>query len=195
MKYLKSVEKKVLHFPKGDVTLIPVDGTDSDEEMYFDWWLEEMKKRKLVLGVYQALPIDILDQIPLHVERQLKTKKRWDTYDLLPAKQYRIDRVVHWSPRVYKMGLLKPYYASDSALQVYSEENPDAFHLVFLRLGIFIQAVKLRPSGKKKGTKNHLFRSTFTPLRFTRTDTGKQRRVIHYSPIITIDEYLKQWHL
>lgn len=234
------MENKVLQLPKGDIILHPVEhfgrlkrnvkkgipGNDSDEEGYFDWWIAEMKNASLVDEIYQASPITLLDEIRLNTEVQLKTKTRWDSISLLPEKKYLMDRVVKWNKSF--RGNLKEYYFNGDSVQVYADQNSEAYwyatmyqgdfysfvdikppfqgknaktpgwnfrqHLSLLKLGIYIQPVVLFPSGKKKATKNHLFPTTFTPLRFTMTDGATKRRVIHFE-VKTIDKYKEKWHL
>lgn len=61
-------------------------------------------------------------------------------------------------------------------------------HLMWIRHRIYVQKVKLFPSGKKKATKNHLFPATFTPDRYFITDANRGMRKIHY-PITSFKEW------
>jgi len=186
------------------------DQADSEEEVYFSWWLEEVIEAGYVAACgYQAVKYDLSPSQLYDVDTQLKTKIRTDKKTLLQPHTYTPDFSIVWN--VAARGLF--YYSisdrkglSKTPLTANSEDHydtsvidikPPAFRhgasfmalfkvnqkWVYEKYGVYVQPVVLVGSkNKNKRVTTGLFPTTFTPERYLLTDKEKKKRILHYEP-------------
>lgn len=199
-------------FDKGDIQKF-----DSNEEIYFTWWLEEAKKHGVVKrAVHHPEPFQLLDSVKYEVEIHLATKVRYEERELLKGMSYTCDFYVEWDKRFqnYVYAIIDrpirnnsvPFFAQefeteDGIIHASYIEVKGTFggkhkseamstmmrKMCYDKFKIFVQMIKI---GQGSG-KGYFFESTFTPMRFLRTDGGSMQRKMHYRPLI-VQEWIKR---
>ncbi|HPS30187.1 MAG TPA: hypothetical protein PLZ43_08025 [bacterium] len=167
----------------------------SDEELYFSWWLDELKEKGIVFRWYYE-----------NKEFILADKAFFDSKTLLQEHGYTPDFTICWTPD-YRPARI-PIKLSDRLALVslvdvkggYSNNfNDMRFPLnqkwMYQKFGLYVN--KIIPvsgfrinSKKEKVLKKCLFSETFTPKKYMLTPTGKER-TIHWK-VRTIDQFLEE---
>jgi len=76
---------------------------ESNEEMYFSWWLDELKKHGYItLLKYQPKSFKLFDGATIGFIEQLKTKTKERTVKLLVGHEYKADFLIYWSKELHK---------------------------------------------------------------------------------------------
>ena len=169
----------------------------SDEELYFSWWLDELKKHGVVLNWrYEHLPYLLSPAVDEVVGGKVK--------NVLKAHSYTPDFEIMWSLKYTdKVGIkLRKEGIMSSIVDIKGEYarnfNDTAFPInqkwMFYKYGLYVNKVipvaGFRINSKKqKVLKKCLFSETFTPKKYLLTATGKQR-VIHWK-VRTIEQFLE----
>lgn len=180
---------------------------DSDEELHFSWYLDELKRHKAIIGYeYHPKPFSLSEKV---THKFLKTGKRISRETeafLMHPHKYQADFMIYWQaewegrlfmcldgllslnyPFITNMGRLGiPYSVIDVKGMFAGRKNNSAvtFPLdqkwVYQRYKIYVQ--KIIPK--------ELFKETFTPENYLYTDVTRKKRKLNYTPI-SIGEYLK----
>jgi len=158
-------------------------GFDSNEEMYFDWWLKEILDLRLYESIhFHPITYSLSSMTEYPVVRQLKTKVKKETRCLLEKHVYTPDFAIVWHEKAKNylfrdveddspLGGKIPFFAqrmSDGKYHTMVEIKPDydmhnmtrEFKInqkwVMDKYSVFVQLIKT-PS---------FFKKTFTPNRF-----------------------------
>lgn len=199
-----------------------IDGTryefDSPEEMWFAWWLEELKRYGVIVSwQYQAKTWVLSNPCNLLWEVQGARKMLQKSKCLLRAHSYTADFTVQWKNADFINVENERWVESDgNDLRVKPPYKPDAIMLVCnddLVSYVDVKGGFVRGHSKseafevKRGImweqhgeyinrivpysakKPCLFKDTFVPQRFFMTDKGHQARKIHF-PVRRIEEWL-----
>lgn len=186
-----------------------LNGKDSKEEVYVEWYLQELKDAGIIKEFwYHPEVYQIADNVNKMVIVQKKTKSVEKITTFKRGKTYKPDFRIQWN---FDCGCLnnvisKYNFISDHTVQVFGDgyfyskpsyisdidvkpkfsirDSDEAkFSLiqsvVLCKFQIFVQKVEF----------GHLFSKTFTPQRFFLTDSGRQTRKINWKPI-TLQEFL-----
>lgn len=181
---------------------------DSMEEMYFAWYLHELKEEGFILRwKYQPKPFNLSDSAKYDYLIALKTKTKTIRKTLLKPHQYTADFMIVWSdkainiffknPKSFGDPMKFPFMARyvDSKLKAWQSiidvkgtfnqhESWTKFSIaqkwVWQKYQIYIQ--KIEPV--------KLFKASFTPKRYLLTDKKKRHRKFNYTPI-SLHQYLK----
>lgn len=174
---------------------------DSQQEMYFSWWLQELKdngyiKRwnKSSIKFSLSLPIKVYDV------------EQCKNYSLLQGHVYTADFDIIFEDKARgiffnHIGNVKPKNliiknTGNSNLCVIEIKAtgrgvtklrshitfPINQKWVYHRYNVYVNEIEI----------TNLFYYTFTPFRYLYTDTGRQKRKIHF-PVFTLEEYLEQF--
>lgn len=191
---------------------------DSKEELYFDWYLQELIHAGIVTDYkYQPKPFILSDDVHITAVKQLKTKVKEQEQKVLSGHQYQADFLFYWSddaPLAFFTNLLMPVPDSFknfpfianfslkknkfySVIDVKGNFNQnDAWRRfsidqkwVYQKYGILVQ--KIIPAPQSNGLpKSALFPNTFIPKRYQLTDGYKAKRKIHFKYRL-LEEYLE----
>jgi len=180
----------------------------SKEEVFFDWWLDELIEAHIIMGVkYQPKSFVITEPVKVAMLKQMKTKTTPFFKHLLYSHVYTADWIIDWHPdheqqwtwshrepttrynnpfSAYRRsdGLMRSVIDVKGTFNGKNNTSATTFPLnqkaVFDKYNILVQ--RIVPS--------KLFEQTFTPLRYTFTDTGKPGRTIDWK-VRTLEEYLE----
>lgn len=76
--------------------------SDSSEEMYFVWYLEELKKHGFIKNFkYQPKPFLLSEEVKAKRIVQLKTKTSYKEYTFLRPHSYQADYLIQWDNKGY----------------------------------------------------------------------------------------------
>ena len=167
---------------------------DSNEELYFSWWLEELHDNDLMLEYKRGSEFLLSDPVKATVEVEYQTKKRKETKRKLVEKHllnghiYTADfNVLFRRSFAEKCG-----FNHNSGLAIIEVKNDyDANNMtrlfrvnqkwIYQKHGIIVNLVKI-PS---------LFKKTFTPARYLLTDQTMKPRKLKYKPK-TLKQFLEE---
>jgi len=161
---------------------------DSDEELYFSWWLDELVKADLIIEYKRGSEFLLSDPVKVMAEKQLKTKTKLVEKHLLSGHIYTPDFNVLFRPSFAS----KCGFSHDSGLSIIEVKNDyDAKNMTRLfrinqkwvakETGIIVNLVKI-PS---------FFKKTFTPERFLLTDQTMKPRKLKHKPR-SLTQYLEE---
>lgn len=180
---------------------------DSKEELYFSWYLDELKDAGYI-EKYESQPESYVLSAPLFYEydKHLKTKTKTIVKKLMQEHIYTADFKIVWSEKARniffnteanRVDLTKaPFIAADGNAVSIVEIKPlfDQNNMTRLftinqkwlcqRHGIYAQKIIV---DKKNG--KGLFAETFTPIRYLLTDKSLKPRKLKYTPKI-LTEYI-----
>jgi hypothetical protein len=192
---------------------------DSNDEMYFHWYLMTLKEHNFILE-YELQPKPFILSEPV-VSQYVKPMKRVENktleYTILNGHIYTPDAQIIWNPRVAKNVLYKDAYTFP-----FLDINPDEIKercdtLPFIAT-CGVSYVEIKPAhdfqnmtrlvklnqkwvfDKYKDfvniiTPQKLFNETFTPSRYFYTDKSPKERKINYKNIKTIDEFIREHNI
>jgi hypothetical protein len=178
---------------------------DSQEELYFSWYLEELaNKNVIVKWDYHPKPFILSDRIIHTYSKKLKTKSIIKDSVILNDHKYQADFLIHWNPEwngLIFMNLDEDLYNRDFVFIAQGNNNFSVVDVkgtfsgphnnsavtfpldqkwVYQKYGIYVQ--KIMPS--------YLFKESFTPIRYLLTDESGRARKLDYKPI-SITQYLE----
>lgn len=188
---------------------------ESKEELYFNWYLEELKASGVIIGyAYHPKPFSLAENI-MHQWIDHKPKRDIEKFYLLMQEhKYQADFIIVWNEKyhkkVYNMILdpvdlrksafianrmksgrvasivdVKGNYSQNDAFRRFSTDQK----WVWSTYKIYVQ--KIIPFPNSKGLpRSALFPNTFTPRRYLLTDKNQTIRTIKWKTI-SISEYLK----
>lgn len=150
-------------------------GYDSMEELYFSWWLDELKESGKVVEYQRGISIELCDSKYTMVEKQLKTKTKQVKKHLLDAHIYTCDFIAVIKPEFFKkMGFefngcvcyfeVKGSFDFNNMTRLFRINQK----WVYDYSGKFINLVKVPD----------IFEKTFTPKKYLLTNkSGKERKI------------------
>jgi hypothetical protein len=168
---------------------------DSNEELYFSWWLDELLEAEIVLKYNRALPIQLSEPVKRWEHKKYITKVRKEERlksvqkTILQAHIYTPDFVVLFRPNfAEKIGLdcvntglaiieVKGNYDSNNMTRLFKINQK----WVYSKTGELINLVKVPD----------IFEKTFTPKKYLLTDKTKKARRINFK-VRTLEEF---WRL
>jgi len=179
---------------------------DSDEEMYFHWFLLELKNKGYVEHINlnpQSFDLAAPAKFSISIIKKLKTKTKIIEKEakLVSGKSYTPDFEIIWSEkakgifigneeeflsekvlfyankRLYSCIEVKPLFNMHNMVRLF--ETNQAW--VYSKHGIFVQKV----------IPQVLFKKSFTPQRYFLTNGAKKERKINWQPI-SLDNYLNK---
>lgn len=170
---------------------------DSKEEIYFLWWLMDLKERSIISN-FTSHP-KTFELIPpseyLHVKRMKKTKDKIIRATLLPALEYTSDFMIEFDVASHEEGFTYNLNYEDTPVGAHTNRGKicvDASRMAWVDVkgGFSVYNNHREFAIKQKITKNvlgiyvqkveplSLFKYSFYPKRFYLTDRGRQRRKI-----------------
>ena len=178
--------------------------TDSDEEVYFSWWLDELQAAGLIERYTYNEDVFLLsDKVDNTYQEQLKTKVKDKSENLIKKHIYTPDFAIYWNDKAkgifFGEGKQSNYpfiLVKDSISYVETKGDFDFNNMTRLftvnqkwlydKEKTYINLLKI--SSKK----NSFFDKTFTPKMYTIANKSKQKRKLHYKPKI-LNSYLTQY--
>jgi len=185
---------------------------DSDEEMYFYWWLKELKERGFIKHIeLQPSPFSLSESLKSSYIEQLKTKEKTSSEELMPKHIYTADVFIIWTEyALNKFTTLidsKIKKTSSRSMQfIISQKNDkgDIYSFVEVKPSFdqnnMTRLAKLNQKWvyEKHGIYVNIvipekhFNKSFTPARYFFTNKSKVARTIKYKNVITIDTFFKE---
>lgn len=177
---------------------------DSKEEVFFLWFLQDMKKAGFIDNYkYQPVAIELTPKQTYKFKKVMKTKEKIVDKHLLHPYRYTADFEIHWNTSA--KGLFYeninevvedsnvPFFANSLGKRSISIVDTKASYnlkdsnrrfsstqkVLFLLKNIYVQQI----------VPQKLFEKTFTPNRYLMTDKGVKLRTIHFK-IKTLKEYI-----
>lgn len=193
---------------------IDLEKFSSNEEVYFYWYLQDLKRLGFVESFsYESEKIPLGEDVYEEEVVQMATKVKVEQRPLIKERQYTPDFIICWDVSALGVfiriigdpnGNRNAYFIAGEDLRSVIEVKPlfDQHgktavarmirDWVWYQHRIYVQVViptaKVGMRGKVT-PQNALFPSTFTPLRFFRTDKGGANRKILWEAK-TIEEYI-----
>jgi hypothetical protein len=185
---------------------------DSNDEMYFHWYLMTLKEHNFILE-YELQPKPFILSEPI-VSKYVKPMKRVEDkilkYTILNGHVYTPDAKIIWNPNRAK-GILYDNFIFDID-NIPTTERHDTLSFIAI---LDISYIEIKPSHDFQNmtrlvklnqkwvfdkykefvniiTPQKLFNETFTPSRYFYTDKSSQQRKLNYKNIKTIDEFIRQ---
>jgi len=161
---------------------------DSNEELYFSWWLDELKELGLVVDYHRGLPFLLSPAVKFTVDKKLKTKTVKVQKHIIDDHIYTPDFVVEFNNVfINKAGL----YHTDGIAHIEIKGNYDFNNMtrlfkinqkwVYAKYGVLVNLLKV-PT---------IFTKTFTPARYLLTDKSGKPRKLNWTPK-TLKQYLEE---
>lgn len=167
----------------------------SKEELYFSWWLDELKSKGYIKKYeYECESLELAPPLQNSYTEELKTKTKEKSETLIREHIYTPDFKIFWTEKAkgvfWDSGRqnIWPFRQVGEDLTSYVEVkggfdsgNMTRLFIVnqkwlYSKLGIFVNLVKI--TNKKGG----FFDKTFTPKRFMTTDLTNKPRKINHNP-------------
>ena len=187
----------------------------SDDELYFSWWLDELKYFGFIHSwEYESETFTLAEPHKLKYLKKMKTKSKEMEHKFLEKCEYTPDFKIFWNNKskdIFYYDCFEKYISDPKELPYFcAKDNVSRIEIKpsfnfqgktdqaiikikwLMQLGTPVQLVVPTPSVSKVGKispKNSLFPNTFLPERYMFTDTGKQYRKIKYD-FVTLKEYL-----
>lgn len=170
---------------------------DSDGEVHFIMWMEELKQNGFIKDYKRGETIVLSNPVTNTYTSQLKTKSKVNNQNILMSHSYSWDFTIEWTDLgikhfVNKFGEKweKPFIINSESTSFVECKPPFDFQnmsrlatlnikWVWEKYKIFIQLVK----------NIELFEKTFTPKAYLVTKNGKNRKLQHN--VRTLEEYLQ----
>lgn len=185
---------------------------DSRDEIYFSWYLEELKQAGYINGyVRDVAGFQLSDTVKFSWIKEMKTKEKEQSYTLLHGHVYTPDFVVFWNEKARGVFFVEQGYKAEARekcmflaqkynnkLCSYIEIKP-SFDMqnmtrlfsvnqkwVYDKYKVFIQ--KITPASRDAKC---WFAKTFTPKRFLTTDKSDKLRTIKFN-VTTLEEFVNK---
>lgn len=177
---------------------------DSDEEMYFYWWLEELQEAGYIKKiVHHPMPYKLSDPVIGVYEKQLKTKVKNESEELMKGHIYTPDFLIIWNEKArgvfyehqcsynrrkeknslkYLIGNtatvieVKPLFDQNNMSRLFKINQK----WVYDKHGVFVNMV----------VPEKWFNKTFTPNRFLTTNKSGKARKIKYKNVISLKDFV-----
>jgi len=184
---------------------------DSNEELYFSWWLDELIEKGYVLDYTDAKTYQLTNGLYLEYTKVKKTKTVIKSQTLLEPSEYTPDFEIKWHKNALGIFVNPPIQAILDGNKARHDTIIGKFDKsLFIKSAEFL--VEIKPSydrhnmtrlvqlNIKQMMQQHrifvnlvkipdLFIKTFTPKRFLYTDSGKLERKINFK-VTTLEEYI-----
>ena len=186
------------------------EGLDSFEELYMSWYLEELKQAGFV-DSYQYTPktFSLSEQVQYTQVEELITKTKQSERTFMQGHSYTPDYLIKWSTRAYNVfaktinatvkkkhekvffwsnftdtGYTLSLYTYIDVKPVFDMQNMTRQFIInqkwlYDKHGIYCQKV----------IPEHLFKKTFTPERYLKTNKSGRDRKLKFEPV-TLNEFL-----
>jgi hypothetical protein len=193
--------------------------TDSIDEVYFEWWLQELKDNGYVESYHRAKSLTISDNITSDYSVKNKTRSVIVTKNILQPIVYTPDYVIVWTDKANGIFFLDIYGSSTLTKE---KDKPLLYHKIWAQQfgNKYVSIVDVKPSVNQrfvKFTSSHTFvvkqallyktlcifvdkikvislmKSTFTPDRYLRSDKNTTVRKIKFN-IKSLQTYLSEWY-
>lgn len=171
---------------------------DSDEEVYFVWWLEEMVKNGFINQWSRAREFELSKPVKREYKKKLKTKVKKELEHVFSGSNYTPDFEIEWNKSAvgkfvtnWESDFKKKtrFYCNGNLISVVeikgSFDNRNMTRLVnqnikwmFQLYNIPVQLVKVP----------NIFKETFTPERYLKTNLSNRERKINFE-IKSIKKY------
>lgn len=168
----------------------------SKEEVYFSWWLDELKREGYVKEYrYESRTLTLMNEVKLPWTKQMKTKNKVEEHHLFSATTYTPDFEIIWTEKAFGVFcdgvpcVERPYFMATDHNNLLTEgitlvdvkgdhsagasrgnfsqySFPYKQKMAWMTLGLYVQKV----------VPVKLFRETFVPKRYFMTDGGGQAR-------------------
>lgn len=186
-------------------------GFDSDEELYFSWYCEELKQSGIITEyIYQPESYVLSEPIKVEYEKPLKTKSKTVSVTIMQGHSYTADFKLVWSDDVrgvffepftsyiknapfianqdqfgkwYSVADVKPFFDKNNMTRAFIINQK----WLMQKFNVFCQKIIL--INKNLNSRDFLFNTTFTPERFKLTTVSKKPRKIAWSPK-TLSEFV-----
>jgi len=183
---------------------------DSNEEMYFFWWLLELKEKGFIKEIeLQPTAFPLSSSISCEYEQQMKTKSKIVSEEIMKGHVYTTDVFVIWN----KNAIDKFTTLIDSGIRK-KERSSLQFIISQEKGGVIYSFIEVKPSFDQNNMtrlavinqkwvwekfKTYVnivipekhFNKTFTPGRYFFTNKSKVPRTIKYKSVLTLSEFLK----
>jgi hypothetical protein len=182
------------------------DGTPyaSDEEVYFSWFLEELKEAGFIKEYrYEQRVMDLFEGLNGQYIKYLKTKERMETFRMLTKRVYTPDFEIVWEPKAEgifynELECMLPadkraYFVAQNGVTLVEIKPPfDMANMTrhvkalidwtWQRFNIFVQLVIPVPriSKGKCSPADAQYTVTCIPKRYLRSDGGGKMRKINF---------------
>ena len=189
-----------------------LNGKDSKEEVYVEWYLQELKDAGIIIDFWYHPEVYTLSNPAIEsytVRKQLKrsVKTISKTRAFHRGHTYRPDFRIRWNFKTTILESICKRYVVTTDLSVFVNGSGYFFSNDFMSDIDVKPAFNKRTADKttfsinqslvlnkyriyvQKITEEELFEKTFTPKRFLMTDSGKQMRKINFN-VRTLEEFL-----
>lgn len=174
------------------------DRVDSDEEVYFIWWMEELYQAGYITKYERAETYELSPSIKRPYSEQLKTKMKHGQQHVMHGAEYTPDFKIHWTEKAMDVFVTifshhkkkqtifycDHYLCSIIEIKGMFDRN-NMIRLVTTNIkwlydkqGVFVHLVKMPK----------LFKDTFTPKRYLKTNKSQTSRTIKWS-VKNLEEY------
>jgi len=153
---------------------------DSDEELYFVWWLEELKQLGYILSWRRSKAYSLCDKVKRGVDIVLKTKTKQGEQHVMNGAYYTPDFDIEWTPKA--LGVFVSYFGNRVKSDVMFYCGLTLRSVVEIKgmhdrnREIPLYTLKIKWLFQKYGIYVHLlkmpkiFKDTFTPARYLTTN-------------------------
>lgn len=174
------------------------DKVDSDEEVYFIWWMEELYQAGYIEMYERSRTYQLSTPIKRDYLHKMKTKSVDRIQHVMHGAEYTPDFKIYWTPKALNVFITKFHTFDKKETIFYCEEDltsiieikgmfdrNNMIRLVttnikwmFDKYRVFVHLVKMPK----------LFKDTFTPERYLKTNKSQSSRSIKWK-IKTMEEY------
>lgn len=145
----------------------------SKEELYFSWYLDELKEQGLISGYEYEIEPYVLFESFTYYDQQFKKKINIREHIYTPDFIIYNNKTTWLSDHIETKGSFDKH----NMIRLFSINQK----WMMQKYGIYVQ--KIIPS--------KLFKSTFTPKRYLLTDSGIKSRKINHE-VVLLEDYIKE---
>jgi len=193
--------------------------TDSIDEVYFEWWLQELKDNGFIKSYHRAKSLTISDNIEALYFVKNKKGSSITKKNVLQPIVYTPDYVIIWNEKANGIFFLDLHGASSIDKE---KDKPQSYFKIWAQKfnDVFVSIIDVKPSVNQKFVKftsSHTFvvkqallyktlcifvdkikvislmKSTFTPDRYLRSDKNATVRKLKFTPK-SLQNYLSEWY-
>ena len=149
---------------------------DSNEELYFSWWLDELVKAGPVIEYQRGSSFSLSEPVKIWVEKELKTKTKMIEKHLMNGHIYTPDFIVLFRPSFAEKCKIHTQTGGISFIEVKGDYDAQNMTRLFSINKKWIYQVHGKVINLVKIPL--FFEKTFTPDRYLITDkSGKPRKI------------------
>jgi len=190
--------------------------TDSNDEIIFEWYLNELKSKGFIKNYYRCVSIELTSPIRYPVNCIMKTKTKTVDMYVSGSVSYTPDYIIEWDSNAEGIFYLR-YDVQSSITKSCLDKVSHIFPAKMDTDGNIFSVIDVKPDMKWGNNKfntsytfgqkqammylihniivsvvkvDKLMKCTFTPCRFLLTDKGKQARKMKWD-YVSIDNYVK----